>query len=131
MHHTYQHANKCGLPSSILSQHHNYLGISKLSFQDIKLETTLNFSHSWILVPCICLNFFSIFLWCFSNLKKVYIVIHNNYSGTRHMRNINLPFHLTLKIRDSSLKRKFSVGTKPAKKILIPSLTEKGSVTTP
>jgi len=37
----------------------------------------------------------------------------------------------TLKVRDSSLKRKFSVGINPAKNTLIPSLTEKGRVTTP
>jgi len=38
---------------------------------------------------------------------------------------------LTLNVRDSSRNRRFSVGTKPAKKILIPSLTENGRVTTP
>jgi len=42
--------------------------------------------------------------------------------GRREDRNKNLT---------SSRKRKFSVGTKPAKKILIPSRTENGIVTTP
>lgn len=37
----------------------------------------------------------------------------------------------TLKVKDSSRNLRFSVGTNPAKKILIPSLTEKGRVTTP
>ena len=36
-----------------------------------------------------------------------------------------------LKLSSSSLKRRFSVGTKPARKMLMPSLTEKGMVTTP
>nr|GMD76100.1 hypothetical protein RHOSPDRAFT_17883 [Ipomoea batatas]GMD77956.1 hypothetical protein RHOSPDRAFT_17883 [Ipomoea batatas] len=37
----------------------------------------------------------------------------------------------TLKVRDSSRNRRFSVGTNPAKNMLIPSLTENGRVTTP
>lgn len=51
-------------------------------------------------------------------------------------QNKNLNYYLPwveaiLKFNSSSLKRKFSVGIKPAKKILIPSRTEKGMVTTP
>ena len=38
---------------------------------------------------------------------------------------------LTLNVKASSLKRRFSVGTNPARKMLIPSLTLKGRVTTP
>ena len=38
---------------------------------------------------------------------------------------------VTLNVSASSRKRKFSVGTKPARKMLIPSRTEKGIVTTP
>lgn len=38
---------------------------------------------------------------------------------------------LTLKVSASSLKRRFSVGTKPLRKMLMPSRTEKGMVTTP
>mmetsp|Transcript_9373 Transcript_9373/g.28173 ORF Transcript_9373/g.28173 Transcript_9373/m.28173 type:complete len:204 (+) Transcript_9373:2587-3198(+) len=37
----------------------------------------------------------------------------------------------TLKVRDSSRNRRFSVGTKPARKMLMPSRTPKGMVTTP
>jgi hypothetical protein len=40
-------------------------------------------------------------------------------------------FKNTLKVKDSSRNRRFSVGTNPDKNILIPSLTEKGRVTTP
>jgi hypothetical protein len=41
------------------------------------------------------------------------------------------PAARTLKLRLSSLNLRFSVGTKPARKMLIPSRTLKGSVTTP
>ena len=37
----------------------------------------------------------------------------------------------SLKLSSSSLKRRFSVGTKPARKMLMPSRTENGIVTTP
>mmetsp|Transcript_136751 Transcript_136751/g.332426 ORF Transcript_136751/g.332426 Transcript_136751/m.332426 type:complete len:205 (-) Transcript_136751:105-719(-) len=37
----------------------------------------------------------------------------------------------TLKVRDTSRNRKFSVGTKPSRKMLMPSRTLKGIVTTP
>ena len=37
----------------------------------------------------------------------------------------------TLNVSASSRKRRFSVGTKPARKMLMPSLTPKGIVTTP
>ena len=37
----------------------------------------------------------------------------------------------TLNVSDTSLNRRFSVGTKPARKMLIPSRTAKGIVTTP
>ena len=37
----------------------------------------------------------------------------------------------TLNVSASSRKRRFSVGTKPARKTLMPSRTPKGSVTTP
>ena len=38
---------------------------------------------------------------------------------------------LILKFNSSSLNRRFSVGTNPPRKMLIPSLTLKGMVTTP
>lgn len=44
---------------------------------------------------------------------------------------MHIRIKFTLKVRESSRNLRFSVGTKPDKKMLIPSLTEKGSVTTP
>jgi hypothetical protein len=39
--------------------------------------------------------------------------------------------YVTLNVIDSSWNQTFPVGTNPAKKILIPSRTENGNVTTP
>ena len=40
-------------------------------------------------------------------------------------------FSATLKLSSTCRKRRFSVGTKPARKMLMPSRTLKGAVTTP
>lgn len=126
----YQHSYKCRLPSSILTKHHYDLRIGEFTLLDLKLEISLSFTHGWILVSSICLNFFGTFLWSLGDLsmKKIGTSI---IIPVRIQLSVIAKENLTLKVRDSSRNLRFSVGTNPARNILIPSLTENGRVTTP
>ena len=127
----YQHSNKGCLPCSILSQHHNNLGVGKLTLSDSELKVSLGFTHRRILVPSIGLNVFCNLLCSLSNLKEFKVQNPMKKSASNIKRRIARFLTFTLNVSDSSRNRRFSVGTKPAKKILIPSLTENGKVTTP
>jgi len=60
----------------------------------------------------------------------LYFVYHVNKKHGNHLETLSA-VSATLKTRDDSLNRRFSVGTKPSKKILIPvTKTDKVNFTT-
>ena len=66
----YQHMNECCLSCPILTQYHNNLWICKFSFNCMKPEIALSFSHGWVFESSISLSFLSSFLWSLCNLDK-------------------------------------------------------------
>ena len=64
----YQHSNECSFPCPVFTKHNNNLGISKFTLNNSKLEISLCFAHSRVLVPLIRLNLLSTFL-SLCNLK--------------------------------------------------------------
>ena len=87
--------------------------------------------HGWITILCSSINW-TIFIRSLRNLQmNIKKGKQRDCQQRTDLRERDLACRLTLKTNASSLNLRFSVGTKPAKKILIPSLTLKGMVTTP
>lgn len=109
-----EHAHKSCLPGSILAKKNNDFRTMEISLLDNEFESFYKKWENWIFCS-------------FQDIWKVVAdLLHQSVDKTSTSM-----FSRNLKFKEVSRNRRFSVGIKPSKNALIPSLTLKGRVTTP